>query len=117
MKKILMLLLAAMVYVMPLSTQAAESGVPKDENYHYYMLAGAVGGALAFNFITGGVEAIPFVTSSSSLWEGPLAANRVLTAVSVALGLAAVDWAYHNLDMKKADLDAKKAGVEAPALH
>lgn len=110
MKKILMLLLAAMVYVMPLATQAAESGVPKDENYHYYMLAGAVGGALAFNFITGGVEAIPFVTSSSSLWEGPLAANRVLTALSVALGIAAVDWAYHNLDMKKTE-------VKAPALH
>jgi len=84
---------------MPMTTKAG--AMVGDENYNYYLAAGAIGGALVINFITGGIEALPFVTSSSSLWEGPMAANRVLTAFSVALGVMAVDWAYHNIDLKK----------------
>jgi mannose/fructose/N-acetylgalactosamine-specific phosphotransferase system component IIC len=106
MKKILAISLAIFVYAIPMTSKAG--AMIGDENYNYYLAAGAIGGALAFNFITGGVEALPFMTSSSSLWEGPLAANRVLTALSVALGVMAVDWSYHNLDLKNKKIEAPK---------
>ncbi|KOR31275.1 hypothetical protein TI04_01625 [Achromatium sp. WMS2] len=122
MNKKFAVLLAMLLYVMPFSSQAAApSGAVTDENYHYYLAAGAVGGALLFNLVTGGIEAIPFVTSSSSMWEGPMAANRVLTAMTVALGILAVDWGYKNLDLKKTvdqavtKVQDQAAKVPAPA--
>lgn len=101
MKKIFAVLLVSFVCAMPLTTQAVTTADTDGyKNYPYYLAAGIVGGALLFNFITGGVEAIPFVASSSSLWEGPLAANRVLTALSIGVGALAVDWGYKNLEVK-----------------
>jgi hypothetical protein len=101
MKRIFAALLVSIICTMPLTTQAATTAETDGyKNYPYYLAAGIVGGALLFNFLTGGVEAIPFVTSSSSVWEGPLAVNRVLTALSIGLGALAVDWGYKNLEVK-----------------
>ncbi|KOR33602.1 hypothetical protein TI05_00140 [Achromatium sp. WMS3] len=101
MKKILAVLLVSIMCVMPFTSQAATPAETDGyKNYPYYLAAGIIGGAVLFNFITGGLEAVPFVASSSSLWEGPLAINRVLTALSIAAGALAVDWGYKNLEIK-----------------
>jgi hypothetical protein len=78
-----------MVAVLPMSNRAAES-----DNYLLYIGAGAIGGALVFNFLTGGVEALPFATSEvagGTLWEGALAMNRVLTVGSAVVGIWLAD--------------------------
>jgi len=89
MKKGLAVLLVSLACLLPLSTRAAES-----DNHLLYMGLGAVGGVLVFNFLTGGVEALPFATSSVSggtLWEGALAVNRVLTIGSAVVGVWLAD--------------------------
>jgi len=102
MKKILAVLLVSLVGLLPLSApQAAEGPV---DYYPYYLGAGAIGGVLVFNFLTGGLEALPFATSAvagGTLWEGPLAANRVFAVASAVLGAWLVDWSYKNVDVKK----------------
>lgn len=114
MKQVSAVLLAFSMFTMPFATQAAGTSPEVDDNYPYYLAAGAVGGVILFNFITGGVEALPFMTSSSSLWEGPMAVNRVFTGLSVALGMLAVDWSYKNLDVKKHKLNMDHATSVAP---
>jgi len=101
MRKILAVLLVSLVAVLPLSTtQAAEGSV---DYYPYYLGAGAIGGALVFNFLTGGVDALPFAASvaGGNLWEGALAANRVWAIASAVAGALLVDWGYKNVDVKK----------------
>jgi hypothetical protein len=113
MKKIFAVLLVSFICVLPLTTQAATVAETDGyKNYPYYLAAGIVGGALLFNFLTGGVEAIPFVSSSGSLWEGPLAVNRVLTALSIGVGALAVDWGYKNLEVR-----GDSAPAAPPAYH
>jgi hypothetical protein len=125
MKKMFAMLLVSAMCVMPLASYSAEKAITAaeaaaDENYPYYLAAGAVAGVLLFNFITGGVEAIPFTTSSvagGTLWEGPLAVNRVFTAVSAILGTMAMDWSYKNIDVKEKSSAAPAAPEAAPAAH
>lgn len=111
MKKTISALFLSLMFVMPVVTQATTpADLPNaNENYPYYLAAGAVAGVVLFNLITGGVEAIPFVSSSSALFEGPVAANRVLTGVSMALGALAVDWGFKNLEVKEGSPMAKAA--------
>jgi hypothetical protein len=126
MKKTFAMLLVSLMFAMPIASQAAANATPitaaeaaADENYPYYLAAGAVAGVLVFNFITGGVEALPFVTSSvagGTLWEGPLAVNRAFTAISAVLGTMAMDWSYKNLDVKTKPA-APEAPAAAPAVH
>lgn len=95
MKKILAVLLVSLVGILPLSTQAAEVG--SDPYYPYYLGAGAIGGVLLFNFLTGGVEALPTVPlmegsiSGGDLLGGAMAVNRVLTVASAVVGIWLAD--------------------------
>jgi hypothetical protein len=104
MKKMLAVLLVSMIGFMPLTTQAAA----QEDYYPYYLAGGAVAGVLLFNFIMGGIDAWPFTVGSSSvaggtLWEGPMAINRVYTMLSAVAGTLAADWGYKNLDVKKGE--------------
>lgn len=100
MKKIIAVLLVSLIGLLPLSSQAAEAG--QTDYYPYYLGAGAIGGALLFNFLTGGLDSLPFATSlaGGNLLEGAMAANRVWTVASAVAGALLVDWGYNNLDMK-----------------
>jgi hypothetical protein len=101
MKKLFAVLLITLMGVLPMSIQAAEPAQEQTNYTPYYLGAGAIGGVLVFNFLTGGVEALPFVASSSMLWEGPMAVNRVLTVASAVAGMLLVDWSQNNLAVKK----------------
>jgi hypothetical protein len=101
MKQLLAVLLVSLMSVLPLSTHASEAGQTPVDYYPYYLGAGAIGGALVFNFLTGGLDALPFVGSSAAYWEGPLAVNRVFAVTSAVLGMWLVDWSYKNVDLKK----------------
>jgi uncharacterized membrane protein len=99
MRKTLAALLLSLMTMLPLSTQAAEG---QTDYYPYYLGAGAIGGALLFNFLTGGVDALPFAAGAAggNFWEGALAANRVWTVASAVAGALIVDWSWKNLNWK-----------------
>jgi hypothetical protein len=105
MRKIFAVLLVSLVSLLPLTAQAAAGppGGAKEDSYPYILGVGAIGGALLFNFLTGGVTAMPLATSveGGSLWEGAMAVNRVLAVASAVVGIWLVDWAYKNLIVKK----------------
>jgi hypothetical protein len=99
MKKTVAVLLVALIGWLPLTTPAAEGAGDGSSwwsvnNPTFILGVGAIGGAVVFNFLTGGVEALPLATSASggTLWEGAMAASRVVLAASAVAGVWVADW-------------------------
>jgi hypothetical protein len=100
MKKTIAVLLVALIGWLPLATPAAEAGAGEGSgwwslnNPTFILGVGAIGGAVVFNFLTGGMDALPLAASASggTLWEGAMAASRVVLAASAVAGVWVADW-------------------------
>jgi hypothetical protein len=105
MKKIAAILLVTLIGWLPLTGSAAEQGQGwwSTSNPTLILGIGALAGTVVVNYLTGGAEALPFVASASggTLWEGAMAANRVVMAASVVAGVWVADWLSKNVSVNK----------------
>jgi hypothetical protein len=96
MKKTLAVLLVALIGWLPLTSSAAEEGQSwwSTSNPTLVLGVGGLAGVVAVNYLTGGLEALPFAASASggTLWEGAMAASRVVMAASLVAGVWVADW-------------------------
>ena len=99
MKKMFAIFLVSLMVWLPLTSQAAESTPSGDNNVMMWGL-GAIAGVVVFNYLTGGLEALPF-TGGPFVLEGRAAANRVVVVASAVAGVWIADWMARNLSMKK----------------
>jgi hypothetical protein len=105
MKKVFAVLLVSLMSWLPLASSAAEGGESwwSTTNPALILGVGALAGVVAVNFLTGGVEALPFAASASggTMWEGAVAANRVVMAASLVAGVWVADWISKNVNVRK----------------
>ncbi|CAK0771111.1 conserved membrane hypothetical protein [Gammaproteobacteria bacterium] len=99
MKKMFAILLVSLMVWLPVASQAAEGTAQSDSNVMLLGI-GAIAGVVAFNYLTGGLEALPFVGGPMVL-EGRAAANRVVMVASAVAGVWIADWLNRNVTMKK----------------
>ncbi|MEI6415210.1 MAG: hypothetical protein WCP34_13240 [Pseudomonadota bacterium] len=101
MKKMFAIFLVSLMVWLPLTSQAAESTASSGSDNNVMMWGlGAVAGVVVFNYLTGGLEALPF-TGGPLVLEGRAAANRVVVVASAVAGVWIADWMAKNLSMKK----------------
>lgn len=98
MKKMFAALLVSLMVWLPLTSQAADG--KSSDNSVMVLGLGAIAGVVAFNYLTGGLEALPF-TGGPLVLEGRAAANRVVMVASAVAGVMIADWMGKNVTMKQ----------------